>query len=138
MANVNVQLPPVVTMPFQQPTESLQRENRLQPAIPKTEEAHAYTKMRDKEEREKVAHQTNQIVQKEPTAEKQEQGRSRDANQRRDFFFASKLKLSHEEVDELSVELTGISDFKRVISVIQEKYIAAVSPIPLPIVLHEI
>lgn len=137
MVNVNVQLPPVVATPFQQPTESLQRENRLQPTIPKTEEAHAYTKMRDKEDREQVAHQKSEIVQKEPTLEKQ-QAQSRNSSQRRDYFFASKLKLSHQEVEQLSVELVGISDFKHVMSVVQEKYIGAVSPFPLPTVNYEI
>lgn len=137
MVNVNVQLPPVVATPFVQPTESLQRENKLQPAIPKAEETHAYTQMRDKEEREQVAHQSSQIIQKESTPEKQH-GRSRDVNQRRDYFFASKLKLSHREVDELSVELTGISDFKHVMSVIQERYLASVSPFPTPNVNYEI
>jgi len=127
MVNVNVQLPTVVTAPFPQAAETLQRQNQLQTAIPKAEETHSYSKMRSQQEREQVAHQSSQIIQKEyPSSKQQEQpGRF---NQRRDFFFATKLKLSHHEMDELSVELAGISDYKKVISVIQEKYNNAVSP----------
>ncbi|MDA7746194.1 hypothetical protein N8878_02540 [Psychromonas sp.] len=137
MVNVNVQLPPVIAAPFHQSTESLQRDNALQTAIPKTEETHAYTKMRDKNEREQVAHQSHQIIQQD-YAGKEKQSQSRAFNQRRDFFFATKLKLSPHDVDDMKVQLTGISDYKKVLSVIQQKYVGAVSPFPEPSVNYNV
>lgn len=137
MVNVNVQLPPIAAAPFPQAAQTLQRENQLQTAIPKTEETHSYSKIRSQQEREQVAHQSSQIIQKEYPNSK-EQGQSGGFNKRRDFFFATKLKLSHHEMDHLSVELQGILDFKQVISVIQEKYNSAVSPIPEPSVNYAI
>jgi len=131
MVNVNVQLPPIAAAPFPQAAETLQRQNQLQTAIPKTEETHSYSKMRSQQDREQAAHQSSQIIQKEYPNSKQQQ-QSGGFNQRRDFFFATKLKLSHHEMDELSVELAGISDYKKVISVIQAKYNNAVSPMPEP------
>ena len=72
MVNVNVQLPPVVAASFPHATEGLQRENQLQPAIPKTEEVHSYAKMREQHEREQVAHQSKQILQNDFSAPAQE------------------------------------------------------------------
>jgi len=137
MVNVNVQLPPIVAAPFPQAAETLHRQNQLQTAIPKTEETHAYAKMRSQQEREQVAHQSSQIIQKEHPDSKQ-QRHSGAFNQRRDFFFSSKLKLSHREMDKVSVKLEGISDYKQVISVIQAKYSDAVSPFPEPTVNYNI
>lgn len=137
MVNVNVQLPPIAAAPFPMAAEGLHRENQLQPAIPKTEEAHAYAKMRDQQEREQVAHQSSQIIQDNHKGS-QQQDQPTNSNQRRDFFFASKLKLSSQEADSLSVELSGISDYKQVMSVIQAKYTNAVLPIPEPVVSYSI
>ena len=137
MVNVNVQLPPIVAAPFPQAAETLHRQNQLQTAIPKTEETHAYAKMRSQQEREQVAHQSGQILQKDNSGSKQ-QRHSNGFNQRRDFFFSSKLKLSHREMDKVSVQLKGISDYKQVVSVIQAKYNDAVSPIPEPTVNYDI
>lgn len=137
MVNVNVQLPPIVAAPFPQAAETLHRQNQLQTAIPKTEETHAYAKMRSQQEREQVAHQSGQILQKDDPESKQ-QRHSSGFNQRRDFFFSSKLKLSHREMDKVSVQLKGISDYKQVVSVIQAKYNDAVSPIPEPTVNYDI
>ena len=132
MVNVNVQLPPIVAAPFPQASESLHRENLLQPAIPKTEKSHSYAKMRDQQERENVAHQSNQIIQTESGTEKGSQQQSSKFTQKRDFFFATKLKLTPHEVDQIKAQLTGISDYKEVMSVIQAKYENAVAPIPIP------
>ena len=137
MVNVNVQLPPIATAPFPQAAEGLRQENQLQPAIPKTEETHAYAKMRDQQEREQVAHQSSQIIQ-DNSKNSHQQEQSSSANQKRNFFFASKLKLSPHELDTLTVELSGISDYKQVMSVIQAKYTNAVSPIPEPVVSYSI
>jgi hypothetical protein len=137
MVNVNVQLPPIVAAPFPQASEALHRENLLQPAIPKTERSHAYAKMRDHQDRENVAHQSNQIIQKESTGEKS-QGQPSSFNQRRDHFFATKLKLSPFEVEKVKTQLTGITDYKGVISVIQKKYSDAVSPLPSPTVSYSV
>lgn len=137
MVNVNVQLPPIAAAPFPQAAEGLRQENHLQSAIPKTEEAHAYAKMRDQQEREQVAHQSSQIIQDNHKGS-QQQDQSTNSNQRRNFFFASKLKLSSHELDTLSVELSGISDYKQVMSVIQAKYANAVLPIPEPVVSYSI
>jgi len=137
MVNVNVQLPPVIAAPFPQASEAIHRENTLQPAIPKTEKSQAYSKARDHQERENVAHQSSQIVQKE-THHGQAQEQSSRFNQRREQFFATKLKLSPQEMDQTNPQLSGISDYKEVVSVIQKKYSDAVSPIPEPSVNYHI
>jgi len=131
MVNVNVQLPPIVTANFPQAAETLHRENQLRPTIPKTEETHSYSKMRDHQDREQVAHQSHQIIQEQDYPPQQQQ-QSEGFKQRRDSFFSSKLKLSDSEMDKLDVTLAGISDYKKVMSVIQEKYNNAVSPLPDP------
>ena len=137
MVNVNVQLPPVIAAPFPQAAEAIHRENALQPAIPKTEKSQAYTKTREHQERENVAHQSSQIIQKEPSNGQAREQSSR-FSQRREQFFATKLKLSAEEVDQVEAQLTGITDYKEVISVIQKKYSEAVSPMPEPTVNYHI
>ena len=137
MVNVNVQLPPIVAASFPHVTEGLQRENQVQSAIPKAEEIHSYAKMREQHEREQVAHQSKQIFQNDFSAPDKEKA-VLSFNQRRDFFFASKLKLSHEEVEQLSVELEGISDYKKVMLVIEEKYNNAVSPIPAATISYDV
>jgi len=138
MVNVNVQLPPIVAAPFPQAAESLQRENLLQPAIPKTEKSHAYAKMSEHQERENVAHQSSQIIQKDSGSSSQPKGQSSGFNQRREHFFATKLQLTPQEMEQVNVELAGISDYKEVISVIQKKYSEAVSPIPEPTIKYSL
>ena len=137
MVNVNVQLPPIVAASFSHVTEGLQHENQLQLAIPKTEKIHSYAKMREQYEREQVAHQSKQILQNDFFAPTQEKA-VLSFNQRRDFFFVAKLKLSHEEVEQLSVDLEGISDYKQVMLVIEEKYYNAVSPIPAATISYDV
>jgi len=134
MVNVNVQLPPIIAAPFPQASETLHRENSLQTAIPKTEKSHAYTKARDHQERENVAHQSSKIIQIESNAEKGSEGQSSEFTQKRDFFFATKLKLAPDEVEQIKAQLTGITDYKEVMSVIQAKYANAVAPLPDPTV----
>lgn len=131
MVNVNIQLPPVISAPFPQASESIQRENQLRPTIPKTVETQSYARLREDQDREQVAHQSSQIVQKD-NSESAQQQRSKSFSQRREQFFAAKLKISEQELQQLNVELEGISDFKQVLSVIQAKYNNAVSPIPDP------
>jgi len=138
MVNVNVQLPPVVAAPFPQAAEGLHRENLLQTAIPKTEQAHAYAKIRGEQEREETAYQSREIIQDNKQGSSQQQEQSTHSQQRRNFFFAAKLKLSPHEVEALNVELKGISDFNEVISVIQAKYKNAVSPYPQPSVSYNV
>jgi len=137
MVNVNVQLPPIIAAPFPQASESLHRENLLQPAIPKTEKSHAYAKMREHEERENVAHQSSEIIQKEPSKGQSKQNSS-GFNQRREHFFATKLKLTPQELDQVNVQPNDITDYKEVISVIQKKYTDAVSPIAEPSINYNI
>lgn len=137
MVNVNVQLPPIVAAPFPQASETLQRENLLQPAIPKTEKSNAYAKTRDHQERENVAHQSNKIIQQEPSSGHSKRDSST-FNQRREYFFATKLKLNTHEVEQIETQLSGISDYKEVMSVIQQKYLNAVSPMPAPTVNYSI
>ena len=137
MVNVNVQLPPIIAAPFPQASESLHRENLLQTAIPKTEKSHAYAKMREHQERENVAHQSSEIIQKEPSQKQSKQSSSR-FNRRREHFFAKKLKLSPQELEQVNVQPNFVVDFKEVISVIQKKYIDAVSPFPEPSVTYNI
>ena len=138
MVNVNVQLPPIVAAPFPQASESLHRENLLQPAIPKTEKSHAYAKTREHQERENVAHQSSQIIQNESGDNGQSKGHSSGFNQRREHFFATKLQLTPQEMEQVKVELAGITDYKEVISAIQQKYSNAVSPFPEPTVDYSI
>jgi len=137
MVNVNVQLPPIAAAPFPQAAEGLRQENQLQPAIPKTEKSNAYAKMREHQERENVAHQSSQIIQKE-SGNGQSKGHSSGFNQRREHFFATKLKLAPHEVDQVKVQLTDITDYKEVISAIQQKYSNAVSPFPDPTVSYNV
>lgn len=137
MVNVNVQLPPIIAAPFPQASESLHRENLLQPAIPKTEKSQAYAKMREHQERESAAHQSSQIIQQEES-NKQSEGQSSGFQQRREHFFATKLKLSSQELEQLNIESKEINDYKEVISVIQKKYLNAVSPLPDPTVDYNI
>lgn len=131
MANVNVQLPPVIAMPFQPSTESLQRENLLKPAIPKAENVSAYAKIRDGQAREHVAEQAEQFIQKDLSKAKPLANQSVLLNQKRDFFFASKLKLAGNKTQLLSVQSTEPYDYKKIIEVIQARYLNAVSPIPI-------
>ncbi|RBW44919.1 hypothetical protein DS885_10755 [Psychromonas sp. B3M02] len=140
MVNVNVQLPPVVAAPFPQAAEGLHRENLLQSAIPKTEEAHAYAKIRGEQEREDTAYQSREIIQnnEQGKGSSHQQEQSSHSQQRRNFFFAAKLKLLPHEVEALNVELKGITDFNEVISVIQAKYKDAVSPYPQPSVNYNV
>lgn len=136
MVNVNVQLPPVVAAPFPQATETLQRENALQTAIPKTEQTHAYAKMREQQEREQMAYQSSHIIQKDTDSPQQQN--SGGFKQKRDFFFAKKLKISTSEVSNLVVEPLQKPDYQRVMSVILAKYKGAVSPIPSPSISHNV
>lgn len=129
---VNAKLSPVATMSSHQPLENLKHTNLLPLAIPQTEDMNTYNKMREGKEREQVAEQSHQITSKVFMDEKQQEEKMGYFHQRRDFFFASKLKLSHHEVEKLSVELVGISDYKQVMSIIEKKYLNAVSPISLP------
>lgn len=138
MVNVNVQLPPVVSAPFPQAAETLQRENQLRPTIPKTEETHAYAKMREQHGKEQIAHQSGVIVQKDASESSAQQQQSNRFNQRRDHFFATKLKFSEQQAEQLDVQLEGISDYKQVLSVIQAKYNNATSPLPDPLIDYSI
>ncbi|MEG3755471.1 hypothetical protein [Psychromonas arctica] len=138
MVNVNVQLPPVVAAPFPQAAEGLHRENLLQTAIPKTEQAHAYAKIRGEQEREETAYQSREIIQDNGQGASQQKEQSTYSQQKRDFFFAAKLKLSPHEVEALKVELEEIADFKKVMSVIQAKYHDAVSPYPQPSLSYDV
>ena len=130
MVNVNVQLPPVISMPFQPATESLQRENLRKPIISKTENVSAYVKMRDGQTREQVADQAEHFIQKDLSQPKPSQNQSILLNHKREFFFASKLKLAANEDQLPSDQSPELFDYKKIVSVIQEKYLNAVSPLP--------
>jgi len=138
MVNVNVQLPPIIAAPFPQASESLHRENLLQPAIPKTEKSAAYAKMRDHQERETAAYQSSQIIQKDGKKGQQQNERSSRFAQRRDYFFAKKLKLPANEVKNLTVEPMNTTSYQEIRNVIEKKYLNAVSPMPVSSIFHSI
>ncbi|PKF60269.1 hypothetical protein CW745_16040 [Psychromonas sp. psych-6C06] len=134
MVNINAALPTTIATPFHPPTESLQRDNLIKPVIPKTEVIASYTKLRDQEEKAQFSEEGRSIIQdeNEPTdseANKEHQQQQFAAQNRRLKFFA---KNSEEKQGSEAKALQIVQDLKLTISVIQEKYKRAVSPLPDP------
>lgn len=127
MVNINAILPPAIAAPFHPPTENLQRDNLIKPVIPKTDIISSYTKMREDQHNAQYSDQARAIVQDENSAKDQSESQQQSApEKRRSLFFARRSELS--DADKGTSQLAGIKDFKRVISVIQERYRKAVSP----------
>tara|TARA_R110001583_G_scaffold143357_2_gene295499 strand:+ start:5005 stop:5415 length:411 start_codon:yes stop_codon:yes gene_type:complete len=130
MANINAALPTAIAVPFHPATEALQQENLIKPVIPKTEVIASYAKFREGEDNPQYSSQSRTYLQGE--SEKQSNDKNEHqtrAQQRRLNFFAkrSETKEQHE-----SKALEIVSDFKLSLTVIQEKYNRAVTPIPDP------
>lgn len=131
MANINAALPTAIAIPFHPATEALQRENLIRPVIPKTEVIASYAKLRKDEDNPQFSSQTREFIQDE-----NEQQRKQDREQyqttaehRRLNFFAKRAELEGENE---SKALFIMKDVQLSISVIQEKYNNAVSPIADP------
>lgn len=137
MVNINAILPPAIATPFHPPTENLQRDNLIKPVIPKTDIISSYTKMREDEHNNQFSDQARTIIQDENSSKEQSKSQSQSSpDQRRSLFFAKHSELS--EADKGTTQLAGIKDFKLVISVIQERYRKAVSPMPDPAINYAI
>ena len=137
MVNINAVLPSAIATPFHPPTENLQHDNLIKPVIPKTDIISSYTKMRKDDHNNPFSDQARTIVQDESGSKEQSASQQQSApNKRRSLFFAKRGELS--EADKGSAQLAGIKDFKRVISVIQERYKNAVNPLPDPLVNYAI
>ncbi len=131
MVNINATLPTAIAVPFHPPTEALQHDNLIKPVIPKAEVIASYAKMRENEDNPQFSAQARGIIQDENEQRRQgerEQQQSA-AEQRRLNFFSKRSDLDSENE---SKALVIVKDFKLAISVIQEKYRRAVSPIPDP------
>jgi hypothetical protein len=132
MANINAALPTAIAIPFHPPTEALQHDNLIKPVIPKTEIIGSYTKLRDDQDRSQVSDQARTILQDEnethSDSEDQQQQQS-NAEKRRLNFFANRREVGAEYEDKA---LQINNDFQLALSVIQEKYNNAVTPIPDP------
>ena len=132
MVNINAALPTTIAVPFHPPTEALQHDNLIKPVIPKTEIIASYSKLRGDEDQAQFSHQTRTIIQdeneqSEQSAEQQQQ--QSNAETRRLKLF-SKNSDTERECEEKALEI--IKDFKLALSVIQEKYKLAVTPIADP------
>ena len=132
MVNINAALPTSIAVPFHPPTEALQHDNLIKPVIPKTEIIASYTKLRGDEDQAKFSNQTRSIIQDEneqaeQSAEQQQQ--QSNAETRRLNLF-SKKQQTERDSEEKALEI--INDFKLALSVIQEKYNRAVTPIADP------
>ena len=130
MANINAALPTSIAVPFHPPTEALQQDNLIKPVIPKTEVIGAYAKLRGEEGHTPFSDQSRSIIQDEseqnnPSAEQQQQ--QSNAESRRLKLFSNN---SDTERDSEEKVLQVMINFKLAISVIQEKYNRAVTPIP--------
>ena len=135
MVNINTALPPAIAAPFHPAAEALQRENQIKPIIPKTEVIASYAKIRADQEQAQLSGQTRTIIQDENErhSDSPEQQLSH-AQQRRLNFFATRDET---EGGNEQKELVKMKDFKLTISVIQEKYNSAVTPIPEPAI-HQV
>lgn len=131
MANINAALPSTIAIPFHPATEALRQENLIRPVIPKTEVVVSYAKMREDEDNPQFSAQAKAFIQdeNEQQAEHDNEQHQSAAEQRRLSFFAKRVGLAEEHE---SKALVIIKDFKLSLSVIQEKYNSAVSPIPDP------
>lgn len=131
MANINAALPTAIAVPFHPATEALQRENLIRPVIPKTDVIASYAKLREDEDNPQFSAQAKEFIQDENGQSKNQDNEQHQfaAQQRRLSFFAKRSELGGENE---SKALIIMKDFKLSISVIQEKYNRAVSPIADP------
>ena len=134
MANINAHLPSSIAASFHPPTENLQHDNLVKPAIPKTEIISSYTKLRDQESLNFSASARNFIQDGNKQADSKTGSKA--SQQRRSYFFARRGRIS--ESENAAVSLTSIDDFKEVLTVIQARYKNAVSPLIEPVINYEI
>lgn len=134
MVNINTALPTVIAPAFHPPTEALHHDNLIKPIIPKTEVIASYAQIREDQEQETFSNQPRSIVQDEngqnSESAEQDQQQSKAEQQRLHFFAKRALVEEGNEVKELVIK----KDFKLTISVIQQRYNSAVTPIPDPMV----
>jgi hypothetical protein len=130
MANINAALPTAIAIPFHPATEALQQENLIKPVIPKTEVIASYAKFREGQENPQYASHSSTLIQDEnkPQDNNTSEHQSRSRQRRLNFF--AKRNETKEEYESKALEI--MSDFKLSISVIQEKYNRAVTPIADP------
>ena len=131
MVNINTALPTSIAVPFHPPTEALQHDNLIKPVIPKTEIIASYSKLRGDEDPPQFSNQARSIIQdeseqREQSAEQQQQSRA----ETRRLNLLSKNQQTERECEEKTLEI--LKDFKLALSVIQEKYNRAVTPIADP------
>jgi len=134
MVNINTALPASIATPFHPPTEALHHDNLIKPVIPQTEIITSYAKMREDEERERFSEQSRHIIQDESeslTDAGEQTQQQTTAKQRRLQFFS---KRHQEESNNESKALEVDNDFKLAFSVIEDKYMRSVTPIPEPTV----
>lgn len=132
MANINAALPPAIAVPFHPPTEALQHDNVIKPVIPKTEIIASYSKLREDQERAQISDQARAIIQDENEANgdnAEQQQQQSNAQQRRLRFFAQRSELGG---DSETKQLQVVTDYQLALSIIQERYNSAVTPIPEP------
>lgn len=132
MANINAALPPAIAVPFHPPTEALQHDNVIKPVIPKTEIIASYSKLREDQERAQISDQARAIIQDENEANgdnAEQQQQQSNAQQRRLSFFAQRSELGG---DSETKQLQVVTDYQLALSIIQERYNSAVTPIPEP------
>jgi hypothetical protein len=130
MANINAALPTAIAAPFHPATEALQQENLIRPVIPKTEVIGSYAKFREGQDNPQYSSHASTLIQDENKSQNNNNGEHQSrARQRRLNFFA-KRNEQKEEYESKTLEI--MSDFKLSISVIQEKYNRAVTPIADP------
>lgn len=131
MANINAALPTAIAVPFHPPTEALQHDNLIRPVIPKTEIIASYTKLREDEKQAPFFDQVRSIIQDENEQSRDSEQRQQQsmAEQRRLNLFA---KRTTPEGDNESKALQIIKDFKLTLSIIEERYNQAVTPIADP------
>jgi len=135
MANINAALPTSIAIPFHPPTETLHHDNLVKPVIPKAEIIASYTKLREDGKEGAFSGQAHSIIQddnnqnsdEEKNADQQQQQQQSTAEQRRLKLF--RQLAGREEINE-SYALDRIMDFKLVLTVIDERYKSAVTPIP--------
>lgn len=130
MANINAALPTAIAVPFHPATEALQQENLIKPIIPKTEVIASYAKLREGEKNPQYSSQSRALLQDENDQQNDSTNEHQSrAKQRRLNFFA-KRSDNKEEYESKTLEV--MTDFKLSITVIQEKYNRAVTPIADP------
>ena len=130
MVNINTALPSATAAHFNPGTESLQRDNALRPAIPKTEVISSYAKFKENNEQLASLRDQHIIVQDEHNKKQQGGDKNNSTEEKRSIFFAKRGELA-EVVDAPQIP-SVIEDFKVVLTTIQMRYQNSVTPFPNP------